>query len=808
MCCYSLHRQAVAESLSSVKSQTSFVLFLGEPAGYVMDFDDLFSEPVVTSGKSCSLSEDHLRFFELSSMSRSLLKRVNLNISAAPVARKFLPKRKPPAKKASSVAAQPSVVETNKKDFVPAPSTFDQGNDISANKTGVPGSSAGADNSVIENQTLSNQDLGTLCVDTASVTTSKHIGSVDPVLATCTALSCVDDSSNVVESTQEDAGISPLVSQDDLHNRSTMVADKSEGYCVLPDFPPGASPSAVGVTALTPETSSVEDHASFEYVIFNNDDVLLEIGNLETEGTGAFSSQELVSANSGKRTHILHPKPKLCDKGANVADSVVRPQGTPFVQTEAQNISKDDHVLESPHEPDLPTPRFVDTVPIDPLVDGLLNTNHVLEGPFEVPRPDDAVSDDVQMGSGSNVADLGGLENLTSQNYQDEGFASTVDERNGTGNYSSKLRKRKVAQEFVHGSDTIAADDERSLDDEAIDVDENSECGYQEGETSRKGSPRQKPKESASENDKPARKRNKKAEVSDQSDKQPPKRLPHSTRRKRRTVTKSFLDMPDDQIDFETVAIRDLLIRADIKQRQANKQSTAVNLPTTDERGDNTMQDNPYDDYPQAFASNPVRGTDNNPSSSNADNHEYYNYHSYMQRTPSTRWSMQDTELFYQAVSQFGSDFSMIQQLFPDRTRHQIKLKYKKEERQHPMRLFDALTNRAKDLSQFELVIEKLQERAAQEEMGDEEMNQGTQQGRPVNLAGDEGAESYPETNAAASMEKADFTSTSTDEPAKSEQNEESIAADEVQEEYPVESPAEDYDFDDEALRAYTEAYS
>ncbi|GAB2228533.1 hypothetical protein Droror1_Dr00022653 [Drosera rotundifolia] len=732
-----------------------------------MDFDDLFSEPVVTF--------------------------------AAPVARKFQPKRKPPAKKASSVTAQPRVVETNKKDFVPASPTFDQGNDISANKTGVPGSSASADDSVIENQTLSNQNLGALCANTASVTTSKRIGSVDPVLATCTTLSCVDDSFNVVESTHEDAGISPLVSPDDLHNRLTMVAN----------IPPEASPSASGVTALAPETSSVEDQASFKYVIFNNDDVLLEIGNLETEGAGAFSSQEQVSANSvsGKRTYIFHPKAKMSDKGANVAESVVGSQGTPLVQNEAQNISKDHQVLESPHEPDLPTPRFVDTVPIDLLVDCLLNTNQVLEGPFEVPRPDDAVSDDVQMGSGSNVADLGGLENLTSQNYQDEGFASTVDERNGTGNYSSKLRKQKVAQEFVHMSDTIVADDERSLDDEAIDVYENSEGGYQEGETSRKGKPQRKPKESASENDKPARKRNKKADVSDQSDKPPPKRLPHSTRRKRRTVTKSFLDMPDDQIDFETVAIRDLLIRADIKQRQVNKQSTAVNRPTTDERGDNTMQDNPYDDYAQAFASNPVRGTDNNPSSSTADNHEYYNYHSYMQRIPSTRWSMQDTELFYQAVSQFGSDFSMIQQLFPDRTRHQIKLKYKKEERQHPMRLFDALTNRAKDLSQFELVIEKLKEQAAQEEMGDEEMSQGTQQDRPVDLAGDEGGESYPETNAAASMEKADFTSTSPDEPAKSEQNEGSIAANEVQQEYPVGSPAMDHDFDDEALRAYTEAY-
>jgi len=38
----------------------------------------------------------------------------------------------------------------------------------------------------------------------------------------------------------------------------------------------------------------------------------------------------------------------------------------------------------------------------------------------------------------------------------------------------------------------------------------------------------------------------------------------------------------------------------------------------------------------------------------------------------------------------------MIQQLFPDKTRRQIKLKYKKEEREHYLRLRDAIHNRAK----------------------------------------------------------------------------------------------------------------
>ena len=47
-------------------------------------------------------------------------------------------------------------------------------------------------------------------------------------------------------------------------------------------------------------------------------------------------------------------------------------------------------------------------------------------------------------------------------------------------------------------------------------------------------------------------------------------------------------------------------------------------------------------------------------------------------------------------MRQFGSDISMIQQLFPGRTRTQIKLKYKKEERQHHLRLHEARTTRAK----------------------------------------------------------------------------------------------------------------
>lgn len=40
----------------------------------------------------------------------------------------------------------------------------------------------------------------------------------------------------------------------------------------------------------------------------------------------------------------------------------------------------------------------------------------------------------------------------------------------------------------------------------------------------------------------------------------------------------------------------------------------------------------------------------------------------------------------------------MIQQLFPNRTRHQIKLKFKIEERKHPLQVRDALFHRSEGM--------------------------------------------------------------------------------------------------------------
>ena len=60
----------------------------------------------------------------------------------------------------------------------------------------------------------------------------------------------------------------------------------------------------------------------------------------------------------------------------------------------------------------------------------------------------------------------------------------------------------------------------------------------------------------------------------------------------------------------------------------------------------------------------------------------------------SNRWNQIETDLFYEALSMCGTDFSIIQTLFPHRTRSQIKGKYKLEEKANPARINNSLKSR------------------------------------------------------------------------------------------------------------------
>jgi transcription factor TFIIIB component B'' len=70
------------------------------------------------------------------------------------------------------------------------------------------------------------------------------------------------------------------------------------------------------------------------------------------------------------------------------------------------------------------------------------------------------------------------------------------------------------------------------------------------------------------------------------------------------------------------------------------------------------------------------------------------------------RWNMESTDIFYDCLRKFGTDFMVIAKCFPNRTRREIKAKFVREERDDPERVHEALTgarnpNESWDLEDF-----------------------------------------------------------------------------------------------------------
>ncbi len=57
------------------------------------------------------------------------------------------------------------------------------------------------------------------------------------------------------------------------------------------------------------------------------------------------------------------------------------------------------------------------------------------------------------------------------------------------------------------------------------------------------------------------------------------------------------------------------------------------------------------------------------------------NYGSWGRRRKNVDWGQRETLRFYRALSVFGTDFSVMESVFRKRTRHELKMKFKKEER-------------------------------------------------------------------------------------------------------------------------------
>ncbi|KAL2349429.1 hypothetical protein Fmac_003429 [Flemingia macrophylla] len=203
----------------------------------------------------------------------------------------------------------------------------------------------------------------------------------------------------------------------------------------------------------------------------------------------------------------------------------------------------------------------------------------------------------------------------------------------------------------------------------------------------------------------------KKANDDSENTKKPPKKFSHSTRRKKRCADKALLEIPEDELDPRTLPIKDIILLAEHRERLAKKEAMTSGASSTGHSGGDSFHEASANNEAEFSGSEDGRDPyDDQPNEAIPTAPSLFNYQSFMEKAPRGKWSKQDTELFYQAVRELGTDFSMIQLLFPGKTRHQIKLKYKKEEREHPLRLTDAVNNRPKDHSHYKLLIERLED--------------------------------------------------------------------------------------------------
>ncbi|KAJ0229996.1 Homeodomain-like superfamily protein [Hirschfeldia incana] len=302
---------------------------------------------------------------------------------------------------------------------------------------------------------------------------------------------------------------------------------------------------------------------------------------------------------------------------------------------------------------------------------------------------------------------------------QEEGIITTAFEQH-TGKFQPKprLQDAVIEEPESHCSVDYTTDANQSALMVIVESNEVTSLGntvVEEAEETRSGRKIKKGKS------KRARKQKTTSEVGEPN-KSPQKKFKHSSRRQRnRTLEKELLETPDDEIKY--LPIRDMLRLVEYREWMEKKEAKGAPIvPPTQESNTNASEENHY--YSQGFDAEDEYGMmvetedqENNVVKPDSP----VNYQTYMNKTPRTRWSKQDTELFYEGIQEFGGNLSMVQQLFPDRTRQQIKLKFKLEERRNPLKINDALSTRSKHITHFHTVIKKLQEEAAAEREGEEE---------------------------------------------------------------------------------------
>lgn len=286
------------------------------------------------------------------------------------------------------------------------------------------------------------------------------------------------------------------------------------------------------------------------------------------------------------------------------------------------------------------------------------------------------------------------------QFWNDEEQTHNPSQEHEAGKSLRKLRKRVAAGSPGKLDDGISENNYSQMD-EYHDDDENRGVPKQRKQSKRS-------KRQTTDAQKPAKRHRKTSKDPESTKTEPPKkRFPHGIRRGRRQVDKALLETSEYE-DRTQIVLRQLIRLGEANERNASKEAADLKNNQSNNgsfsNGINIDPNNPYDEDLDPYGEEAHRNM--------LRNSRKLNYQTHMPKPQRGKWSKSETESFYEAIRQFGTDFGMIEKLFPNRTRHQVKLKFKNEERKHPAELHDAMSHRSKDLSHFEKVIQQLKAQA------------------------------------------------------------------------------------------------
>ncbi|AQK73281.1 Homeodomain-like superfamily protein [Zea mays] len=195
--------------------------------------------------------------------------------------------------------------------------------------------------------------------------------------------------------------------------------------------------------------------------------------------------------------------------------------------------------------------------------------------------------------------------------------------------------------------------------------------------------------------------RGRKRTLKDESTEKPEKKLTHRIRQRIPKEVKALLETPREQIKPMKLCASHLRLLQEARERVDPK-----GIPSGPSSNTRNFQLDDMDDL--GYRDEEARFFDNDITEEHVQNATKLNYHSYMNKPARGKWSKSDTDLFYEGLRQFGIDFAMIQQLFPDKTRHQVRQKFKSEERKNPLLVHDAIVHRSGDNLYFKKVIKQL----------------------------------------------------------------------------------------------------